>query len=74
MNIEDFKIKTYGVTELALLYSPECIPSTALARLRRWIAKNENLRTELIKLGWQPGNRMYTPRQVGCIVDFIGEP
>ena len=40
MENNDFKMHAYGVTELAMIYSPELTANGALKRFRRWIDIN----------------------------------
>ncbi|MFR9262765.1 MAG: DUF4248 domain-containing protein [Bacteroides cellulosilyticus] len=42
--------------------------------LRRWMLRNAELHAELIHLGYQDRNHIFTPRQVKVIVDYLGEP
>jgi hypothetical protein len=46
----------------------------ALRTLARWIAGNSQLTAELSVLEYNHRNRIYTPRQVKAIVDYLGEP
>ena len=74
MNVNDFKIHSYGVTELAMIYSPELTASGALKRFRRWIDNNPVLHE---KLGFTKGKRRpssFTPSEVKIIVAELGEP
>ena len=54
----DFRIRSYGRTELAQLYNP-CLTPKAV---------------RLAELGKLPGSRSYTPAQVREIVGALGEP
>ncbi len=74
MEIEGFRIKCYGWTELALLYNPEIRPETAARRLSSWVRGNEKLMCELTALGWRKGCRLLTPLQVKAMVNYLGEP
>jgi len=69
-----FKIRSYGYGELALLYFPNCNKNSASTQLGRWIRQNENLRNQLYELGYKPRKKILTPSQVKLIVDFFGEP
>jgi hypothetical protein len=69
-----FKIKSYGYGELALLYFPNSTKKSASVQLRRWIIYNENLLNELTIYGFKPGIRLLTPKYVEIIVKYIGEP
>ena len=64
----NFKIRTFGRTELAQLYCPELCPQAAFRKLNQWIDLYPNLREELLALGLSPKSRTYTPAQVGLIV------
>lgn len=70
----NFKIRTFGRTELAQLYCPELCPQAAFRKLNQWIDLYPNLREELLASGLSPKSRTYTPAQVGLIVGVLGEP
>ncbi len=70
----EFKIRTYGRTELALMYNPSITPKAALRKLNRWIALVPNLDKRLKSMGFTPGCRSYTPAEVSAIIDVLGEP
>ena len=67
-------IKSYGWQELAILYSPELIPRSAVKRLSRWVAFNPKLEQELIETGWYKGKKVLTPGQVAILFRYLGEP
>jgi hypothetical protein len=69
-----FCIKAYAVSELAACYCPHISQQAAWKQLKRWIALNPALRDELKSLGYTSGIRSFTPKQVGCIVQRLGEP
>ena len=69
-----FKIRSYGITELGLLYNPNLQPDSAAKALKRWIGYNKNLSDALIACGWVKGQRKFTPLQTEQIVRFLGEP
>ena len=74
MVVNEFKIHSYGITELAMLYSPELTASGALKRFRRWIDTNHILHEQL---GFIKGKRRpstFTPSEVKIIVAQLGEP
>ena len=74
MEVNEFKIHSYGITELAMLYSPELTSSGALKRFRRWIDTNPVLHEHL---GFTKGQRRpssFTPSEVKMIVAELGEP
>lgn len=70
----DFKPGVYTVKELALRYFPESTPRSATTQLRRWIVRNTDLLEALHAAGYQSMQRMYTPRQVMLILEYLGEP
>ena len=74
MSATPFCIRTYGRTELALLYNPHLTPSSAWRVLRSWININPPLRRQLKHLGLKPTTRRYTPAMVSAIVKYLGEP
>lgn len=70
----EFRIKSYGRTELALLYCPTVTPDSAYRKLRAWIKLYPHLSERLEQLGSNPRCRSYTPAQVRAIVEALGEP
>ncbi len=74
MNEEHFKIRPYGIGELALLYNPEMHPHSANRKLRKWMALSPGLMDRLKECGWKPQHRTFTPAQVRLIVAALGEP
>lgn len=72
--METFKIRTYGRTELALLYSPCLSAQGAYRKLMKWIVYHPGLSEQLAELGLNPRSRVYTPAQVKVIVEALGEP
>jgi len=71
---EEFKIRAYTKVELACLYNPDMTVSGALRTLARWISGNCGLTEELARLEYNHRNRIFTPRQVKAIAEFLGEP
>ncbi len=72
--MEEFKIRAYGRTELALAYSPKLTPKGALARLNSWIRLYPGLTERLTATGFRWSQRSFTPTQVGLIIEALGEP
>ena len=73
------RIKTAGDDEeermeLGILYSPDLTPAAASRRLKVWVTANAGLLRSLGKTGWNRTQRILTPRQVGYIVEVLGEP
>jgi hypothetical protein len=71
---EQFRIRSYGYGELALLYFTNSNKKSASIQLSRWIKKNELLKNQLQKIGFKPGNKILSPKQVSIIIDAFGEP
>lgn len=71
---QQFRVKAYGRTELAQLYSPTLAPGAAWRRLAEWIDRYPGLTVRLAASGYRPGSRSWTPAQVAMIVEAIGEP
>jgi hypothetical protein len=69
-----FKIRSYGYGELALLYFPNSMKRSATVQLRRWIKINKNLQNSLLDVGFRPGQKLLTPKQVIIIVHYLGNP
>ena len=74
MDNTNFIIRTYGRTELALLYSPNLTPQAAWRKLQTWIELNTALSDELYHLGYDGSMRSFTPRMVSRIVYHLGYP
>lgn len=71
---DSFKIKAYGVQELALMYFPNSTPHSARAQLKRWIRRNEKLQSALSDAGYYQGQRIFTPKQVRIIIEHLDPP
>ena len=74
MNNVTFKVRKYGRTELAQLYSPDITPDSAWTKLKKWIDLSPGLTERLRSLGYDGRTRSFTPAQVQMIVDALGEP
>lgn len=69
------KKRSYGKSELALLYFPDATtPMGALSNLNSWIKGNEELSAELKKCGMPPKSKSFTPREVDLLFHYLGEP
>ena len=66
--MENFEIRTYGRTELALCYFPDLNPQVAYRKLQYWIDYYPHLREQLEKMGSGLSCRTYMPAQVQLIV------
>ena len=71
---EQFKIRSYGYGELALLYFPNSAKKSASTQLGRWIRENESLKNQLKELGYKKGKKILTPNQVKTLAQYFGEP
>ena len=70
----DFKIRSYGKSELALLYLPDVTPNAARRTLNAWITVSPGLSERLHQTGLSASAHYYTPAQVRMIVEALGEP
>ena len=66
---EEFKIRAYGKSELAMLYFPGDSKESALRKFRFWLKVNKRLRKFIT-----PKRKYYSPKQVRVIIDELGEP
>jgi hypothetical protein len=71
---KEFTIRTYGFSELALLYFPNSTKKSASTQLGRWMRQNDKLKMQLLELGYMPRKKILTPIQVKLIVELFGEP
>lgn len=62
------KVRTSGI------YFPELASHQACNRLRRWIIRCTELHDKLLETGYRPEQRIFTPRQIGLIIHYLGEP
>lgn len=73
--MEDFKIRAYGKSELALLYFPGASSThTAVNHLMAWVKRNPALVAGLAEAGYARTAKYFTSREVRLIVDAIGPP
>ena len=73
--IKEFEIRSYGKSELALLYFPKAqTASGALSNLSFWIRRCTDLSAALQACGMSPRAKLYTPKEVALIVYYLGEP
>lgn len=71
--MDKFKIRAYGLQELAMLYFPNSTPQSASNQLKKWMMKGQ-LPAKLHDAGYTPGQKILTPRQVEVITGHVGEP
>ena len=76
MEQDEFPIRAYGRTELAVCYFPHLNFQAAYRKLQQWIDHYPHLRERLEAeaTSSNPRCRMYMPVQVRMIVEAIGEP
>lgn len=69
-----FQPRAYTKVELATLYNPASCITVALKTLSRWMKANELLMAELEAVRYNKYRRTFTPKEVGIIVKYLGEP
>ena len=69
-----FKIRSYGYGELALLYFPNSTKKSASTQLGRWVRQHERLKIQLQEKGYKKGNKILSPSQVKILTEHLGEP
>ena len=70
MKNEEFVIRAYGKSELAMMYFPNSSSKrSALRKLQHWISINPRLSALIGSSG-----NYFTPKEVQLIVDEVGEP
>ena len=72
--MENFRIKAYTKTDLALLYSPHSGGATALQNLYRWMLRCRPMMDELNSLGYNKYRHSFLKQEVAVIVKYLGEP
>ena len=71
----NFKIKTYGKSELAMLYFPTSNSyHSAVNHLMAWIRRNTELTGKLEETGYKKSAKYFTPKEVALVVEYLGEP
>lgn len=72
--IEELPVHPYSKSELARAYAPEIGDRSALNRLSRWMHRNEDLYSALLRTGYRPTQQIFTCKQVGLIFEYLGRP
>ena len=72
--MENFKIRSYTKKELALQFFPDSTPRVAVNHLMALIRRNDMLWDELQKTGYKNTSKIFTPRQVQTIFEWLGPP
>lgn len=70
----DMEFTTMPKYELAQMYAPELTVHSAVNRLMHWIQHHPQLWHELLLTGYRKNAKLFSPRQVELIVEFLGEP
>ena len=68
-----FKIRSLTKGQLASLYFPDIKKESASNQFRKWIVKSDSLKSKLTNADWKEGQKLLTPKQVGILVEFLGE-
>lgn len=68
------RIAAYSLKELGGMYFPNSSARSGSTQLKRWIVLNERLSEALRENGYTSGQRYLTPKQVGLIFEYLGEP
>ena len=72
---DDFIIRSYGKSELAMLYFPNTESKKgALNNLNFYIDTKPGLREKLRELGSPPNAHTFMPNEVELIVQALGQP
>lgn len=71
---EKFIFRSYGKGELAILYIPNVLQTSAVKEFNIWIKTAPGLEQRLLETGMNRTARKYTPKQVRLIVEALGEP
>jgi hypothetical protein len=73
-DLSEYPIRTYGKTELALLYNPYTTPHAAVQTLMRWIRENDELWQLFTEMKFNPHRHTFFSREVELIYRYIGKP
>jgi hypothetical protein len=72
---DTFEIRTYGKSELAMLYFPDAETTKgALSNLSFWIRRNKRLVNALKRCGMPSKAKSFTPKEVALIIQYLGPP
>ena len=66
--------RSYGKSELAMLYFPRANPTAALKRLTRWIAKDPDLIRKLEACNLSKYSKFWSRKQVELIIYHLDDP
>ncbi|KAA6327783.1 hypothetical protein EZS27_023255 [termite gut metagenome] len=71
---KNFRIRSYGKGELALMYFPHKTLKLAGRSFKKFVDDCPGLTEKLAKMGVKPFSKTYTPAQVRLIIEALGEP
>ena len=71
--MENFQIRSYGKSELALCYSPDITESAARRKLMRWIDRKPGLMGAMRAAGYNELSHTFLPLEVKLIVEVTDE-
>lgn len=70
-----FQIRCYTKKELALCYFPATSnPHTAVNHLMAWIRRCRPLSAALAEAGYEKSVKVFSPKEVRLIVEYLGAP
>lgn len=73
-NEEEFKVRTYKKSELALMYFPNSTKEAASRSFRRWLTRSTVMMKELCEVGYDKNRQYLLKTEVEIIVKHLGEP
>ena len=74
LNQMELEPRSYGKSELAMLYFPKSDPKQAQKHLSRWIGNIEELRESLDACHIGKNAKHWSRKQVELIIYYLGEP
>lgn len=66
--------RSHGCYRIRAPLFPGISPETAYKRMWVWIRTSRGLKEKLLAAGWVKFQKLYTPKQVACLVEHLGEP
>lgn len=73
-NEEEFKLRTYKKSELAMMYFPNVSKEAASRNFRRWMTRCSMMMKELDAMGYDKNRQYLLKPEVEVIVKHLGEP
>lgn len=71
---QEFRLKTYKKSELAMMYFPDVTKASASKNFRRWIRNCHPMMQELEAMGYDKNRQYLLKAEVEVIVKHLGEP